>query len=86
MRNNIARRLMELEKKARIHDPPQPVLCVTFVSPQGPCQSRRAECGDQVWERARGETEEGFQSRVRESLQRDEYSPTIVIFHPEPAR
>jgi hypothetical protein len=86
MRSDIPRRLKQLEQKAHIHDPPQPVICVTFVSPQGPCQSRRAECGDQVWERARGETEENFRSRVRECLQRDEYSPTIVFFRPETAR
>jgi hypothetical protein len=86
MRSNISRRLRQLEQKAHIHDPPQPVICVTFVSPAGPCQSRRAECGDQVWERAPGETEENFRSRVRETLQRDQHSPTIVIFRPEPVR
>jgi hypothetical protein len=86
MRSNIPRRLRQLERKVHIQDPPQPVIFVTFVSPGAPCQSRRAECNDQVWERAPGETEENFQSRVRESLQRNEYSPTIVIFRPEPAR
>ena len=83
MRSNISRRLRQLEQKAHIHDPPQPVICVTFVSPEGPCQSRRAECDDQVWKRAREETEENFRSRVRETLQRDERSPTVVIFYPE---
>jgi hypothetical protein len=83
MRSNIPRRLRQLEQKVHIHDPPQPVIFVTFVSPGRPSQSRRAECGDQVWERAPGETEENFQSRVRESLQRDERSPTVVIFSPK---
>jgi hypothetical protein len=83
MRSNISRRLRQLEQKANIHDPPQPVICVTFVSPEGPCQSRRAECGDQIWERARGETEENFRSRVREILQRNEDRPAVVIFFPE---
>jgi hypothetical protein len=86
MRSNVSRRLRYLEEKAHIHDPPQPVIFVTFVSPEGPCQSNRAECDDQVWERTPRETEEDFRSRVRKSLQRDEYSPTVVIFHPEPAR
>ena len=68
MRSNIIRRLRQLEQKAHIHDPPQPVICVTFVSPEGPCQSRRAECGDQVWERERGENRRGFpKPRARES-------------------
>jgi hypothetical protein len=83
MRSNVSRRLRYLEEKSHIHDPPQPVICVTFVSPDRPCQSRRAECGDQIWERARGETENNFRSRVRETLQRDERSPTVVIFYPE---
>jgi len=82
MRSNISRRLKQLEKKANIHGPPQPVICVTFVSPEGPCQSHQAECGDQIWERARGETEENFRSRVRQALQRVEHSPTVVIFFP----
>jgi hypothetical protein len=86
MRSNISRRLGQLEQKAHIHDGPQPVIFVRFVSPGQPYRSSRAECDGQVWERAPGETEEDFQSRVRESLQRDEYSPIIVIFHPEPAR
>ena len=83
MRSNFSRRLRQLERKNHIHDPPQPVICVTFVSPEGPCQSRRAECGDRVWERERGETEEDFRSRVRESLRRREDRPTIVIFLPD---
>jgi hypothetical protein len=83
MRNNISRRLSKLEEKAHIHDPPQPVIFVTFVSPGQPCLSSRAECDDQVWERTPGETEENFQSRVLEGLQRHEHSPTVVIFHPE---
>ena len=83
MRSNISRRLKQLEKKANIHDPPQPVICVTFVSPQGPCQSSRADCDGQVWERTPGETEEDFQSRVKESIRRDERRPIVVIFSPE---
>ena len=83
MRSNIPRRLSELEQKVRIHDAPQPVIFVTFVSPGQSRQSSRAECDDQVWERAPGETEDDFQSRVRESLQRDAYSPRVVIFFPE---
>lgn len=82
MRSNISRRLSRLEQKAHIHDTPHSIICVTFVSPEGPCHSRRAECGDQVWERARGETDENFRSRVRETLQRDERSLSVVIFFP----
>jgi len=80
MRNNISRRLSKLEEKAHIHDPPHPVIFVTFVSPGKPCLSNRAECDDQVWERMPRETEEDFQSRVTERLQRDTHRPTIVIF------
>jgi hypothetical protein len=88
MRSNISRRLRQLEQHAHIHDAPQPVISVQFVRPNGqfggePCPSKRAECGDQVWERAPGETEEDFQDRVHESLKRDENSPTVVIFFPE---
>ena len=83
MRNNISRRLSKLEDKAHIHDPPHPVIFVTFVSPGQPCLSSRAECDGQVWERTPRETEEDFQSRVGESLHRNEHSPTVVIFHPE---
>jgi hypothetical protein len=83
MRSSISRRLRQLEQKANIHDAPQPVILVTFVSPGKPCQSSRAECDDQVWERAPRETEEDFQNRVCESLERNERSPTVVIFHPE---
>jgi hypothetical protein len=88
MRGNIPRRLRQLEQKTNIYYAPAPVIFVTFVSPNGqfgrqPCQSSRAECDDQVWERAAGETEEDFQSRVRESLQRNEHWPTVVIFYPE---
>jgi hypothetical protein len=82
MRSNIFRRLMHVEQKAHIHDPPQPVIFVRFVSPGQPYQSSRAECDGQVWERALGELEEAFQRRVFERLMRDERSPTIVIFHP----
>ena len=82
MRNNISRRLSKLEEKAHIHDPPHPVIFVTFVSPGRPCRSSRAECDDQVWERTPGETEQDFRGRVLESLQRDEHSPTFVILHP----
>jgi hypothetical protein len=82
MRGNIPRRLRQLEQKASIHDAPQPVIFVTFVNPGQPCQSSRAECDDQVWERAPRETEEDFQNRVGESLERDEHSPTIVFFFP----
>jgi hypothetical protein len=83
MRSNIPRRLRQLEEKAHIHDAPQPIIFVSFVSPGQPRQSSRAECDGQVWERAPGETQEDFQMRVRESLQRDEDSPTVVILHPE---
>ena len=83
MRNNISRRLSKLEEKAHIHDPPQPVIFVTFVSPGRPCRSSRAECDDQVWERAPRETEEDFQYRVAEELQRYEDRPSVVIFFPE---
>jgi hypothetical protein len=83
MRDNIPRRLKQLEQKAHIHDAPQPVIFVTFVSPGQPCQSRGAECDGQVWERSRGEKEQDFQNRVLKSLQRDEDSPTVVILHPE---
>ena len=81
MRSNIPRRLSKLEQKAHIHDPPQPVIFVTFVSPGQSRQSSRAESDCQVWERAPGETEEAFQRRVNQSLQRDGHSPTVVIFH-----
>jgi hypothetical protein len=80
MRSNIPRRLRQLEQKAHIHDPPQPVIFVTFVSL--PYQSSRAECIDQTWERMPEETEQDFRGRVLESLQRDEHSPTFVILHP----
>jgi hypothetical protein len=83
MRSNIPRRLSQLEQKAHIHDPPQPVIFVQFVTPGRPYRSRRAECDGQVWERAPRETEQDFQSRVHESLQRDERSPTVVIFSPQ---
>jgi hypothetical protein len=83
MRSNIPRRLSQLEQKAHIYDAPQPVIFVTFVSPGKPCLSNRAECDDQVWERTPRETEEDFQNRVRESLEPNERSPTVVIFHPE---
>jgi hypothetical protein len=79
-RNNIPRRLSQLEQKAHIHDAPQPVIFVTFVSPGRPCQSSRAECDDQVWERTRRETQQEFERRVTESLQQDECHPTVVIF------
>jgi hypothetical protein len=82
MRGSISRRLRQLEQKAHIHDAPQPVIFVTFVSPGEPSQSSRAECDDQVWERAPRETEEDFQSRVGESLHRRQHSPTVVIFFP----
>ena len=83
MRSNISRRLRLLEQRAHIDDAPQPVIFVTFVSPGRPCQLSRAECDDQVWERAPRETEEDFQSRVGESLHRYEDRPTVVIFVPE---
>jgi hypothetical protein len=82
MRSNISRRLRQLEQKAHIHDAPQPLILVTFVSPGEPSLSSRAECDGQVWERAPGETEEDFQSRVGESLHRRQRSPTVVIFFP----
>ena len=83
MRNNISRRLSKLEEKAHIHDPPQPVIFVTFVSPGQPCLSSRAECDGQVWERTPRETEEDFERRVREHLKRYEDHPTVVIFRPD---
>jgi hypothetical protein len=85
MRNNIPRRLNELERKAHIHDPPQPVIFVKFVTPGQSYQSNSARCLDssQAWERRTGETEEAFERRVSEGLNRDEQSPTVVLFHPE---
>jgi hypothetical protein len=83
MRSNISRRLRQLEQKAHVHNAPQPVIFVTFVRPGHPCQSSRAECDDQVWERALGETEQDFEHRVREDLKRHEDHPTVVIFRPE---
>jgi hypothetical protein len=83
MRSNISRRLRQLEQKAHIHDAPQPVILVTFVSPGEPCQSDRAECDGQTWERRSRETQEVFERRVCESLQRHEDRPTILIFFPE---
>jgi hypothetical protein len=83
MRSNIPRRLRQLEQKAHIHDPPQPVIFVQFVTPGRPYRSRRAECDGQVWELAPRETEQDFQDRVFQSLQRDERLPTVVICHPE---
>jgi hypothetical protein len=82
MRSNIPRRLRQLEQKANIHDAPQPVIFVSFVTPGQPYQSSGAECDGQVWQRSQRETEEEFQKRVRESLQRDERSPTVVILRP----
>jgi hypothetical protein len=82
MRGNIPRRLRQLEQKANIHEAPAPVIFVRFVRPGQPCQSSRAECDDQVWERAPREAEEDFQSRVHDSLQRNEHSPSVVIFYP----
>ena len=63
IRNNIPRRLSQLERKADVHAP-QPLIFVTFGGPGHPCESSRAECDDQVWERRPGETEEAFQRRV----------------------
>jgi len=88
MRNNISRRLSKLEEKAHIHDPPHPVIFVTFVRPNGQfggecCQSNRAECDDRVWERAPGETQQDFERRVCKDLKRHEDRPTVVIFFPE---
>jgi hypothetical protein len=88
MRNNIPRQLEQLEQKIHIHEAPQPVIFVTFVKPKGsfggqPCQSDRAECDDQMWERKLRETPEDFERRVFENLQRHEHCPTIVIFSPE---
>ena len=48
MRSNISRRLRMLEQKAHIHDAPQPVIFVTFVSPgsrTGP--SVMTKCGSE---------------------------------------
>jgi hypothetical protein len=88
MRSNISRRLTQLEQRARIHHPPQPVIFVTCVRPNGQfggerCHSNRAECDDRVWERAPGETQQDFERRVREDLKRHEDRPTVVIFFPE---
>jgi hypothetical protein len=80
MRSNIPRRLRQLEQKARIHDAPQPVIFVTFVDPGQPCQSKRAECDGQVWERTPRETQEDFKRRVTENLQRDGSYNTLVFF------
>jgi hypothetical protein len=87
MRSNIPRRLKQLEQKAHIHDVPHPVIFVTFVSPNGqsggqPCQSNRAECDGQMWERMARETPQGFERRIRENLQRHEDGATVVIFFP----
>ena len=82
MRSDSPRRLKQPEQKVHIHDPPQPVIFVTSVSPEGPCQSSRAQCIDQMWERMPEETEQDFRGRVLKSLQRDEQSPTFVILHP----
>src|SRR5438876_5705306 len=54
--------LRQLEQQAHIHDAPQPVIFVTFVSPGQPCHSTRAECVGHVWQRVPRETEEDFQS------------------------
>jgi hypothetical protein len=83
MRSNISRRL-----KAHIHSSPQPVIFVRFVRPNGqfggqPCQSNRAECDGQVWERRPRETSQDLERRVCKSLQRHEDGPTVVIFFPE---
>jgi hypothetical protein len=85
MRNNISRRLSQLEEKAHIHDPPQPIIFVRFVTPGQSYQSSSARCldGGQVWERKPGELEDAFEHRVSEGLKRDEQSPTVVIFNPE---
>ena len=85
MRNNISRRVMRLEQKAHIHDPPQPVIFVRFVAPGRPHRSSSARCldSDQAWERRTGETAEAFERRVSEALKRDEQSPSVVLLHPE---
>jgi hypothetical protein len=85
MLSNIPRRLRQLEVKAHIHDPPPPIIFVSFVAPGRPHRSSSARCldGDQVWERRAGETEEAFERRVSEDLKRDEQSPTVVLLHPE---
>jgi hypothetical protein len=85
MRSNIPRRLRQLERKAHIHDVPQPVIFVRFVTPGQPHCSNSARCldGDQAWERRAAETEEAFERRVSEGLKRHEQSPTVVILHPE---
>jgi hypothetical protein len=82
MRNNIPRRLKRLEQQAHIHDAPQPVILVSFVRPGQPCRSNRAECDNEVWERAPRESTQDFESRVFENLQRHEDCPTVVVFFP----
>jgi hypothetical protein len=57
MRNSISRRLSLLEQKANVHGSPPPIILVNFVSPGQPCESSRAECDDEAWERMPRETE-----------------------------
>jgi hypothetical protein len=82
MRSNTSRRLKLLEQKAHIHDAPRPVIRVTFVTPGKPCESDRAECDGQTWERMQRETSQDFERRVCENLQQHEDGPTVVIFRP----
>jgi hypothetical protein len=69
--------------RAHIRDAPQPIIFVRFVSPGRPCQSSRAECDDQLWERAPRETQQDFERRVCENLKRHEDRAIVVIFFPE---
>jgi hypothetical protein len=83
MRSNIPRRLTQLEQKVHVHDLPQPIIFVRFVSPGRPCLSSRAECDGQVWERTPRETQHDFERRIRENLRRHEDRAIVVIFFPE---
>lgn len=84
MRNNICQRLRQLEEKAHIHEAPQPVIFVRFIRPDGQaCQSERAQCDGQVWERTPRETLQDFERRVSENLQLHGDSAAVVIVRPE---
>ena len=59
------RRLARLEEKAGTNlEAPRQVIAVTYVKPNGPCDSYRAEADGQVWHREPSETLEEFKERV----------------------
>jgi hypothetical protein len=86
MRCDLSRRLKRLEQNVGVVAEAQPLIIVRFIKPNGhggePCQSDRAECHGQAWQRKPEETPQDFKSRVMSTLQKRKVSPTILIFFP----